>query len=57
MKKSSMIKVPKQYWGACKKILNNPDPKCPNKSRGHERVPKSFERAIKITNIMMLKTK
>jgi hypothetical protein len=31
--------------------------KCPNKAGGHERVPKIFERAIKITNIMMLKTK
>jgi hypothetical protein len=27
------------------------------KLEGHERVPKIFERATKITNIMMLKTK
>jgi len=29
----------------------------PKQSWGHERVPKLFERATKITNIMMLKTK
>ena len=31
--------------------------KCSHKTRGHERVPKRFEHATKITNIMMLKTK
>jgi hypothetical protein len=29
----------------------------PKQSWGHERVPKIFEHATKITNIMMLKTK
>jgi len=29
----------------------------PNKAGGHEGVPKRFERATKINNIMMLKTK